>query len=890
MENETNRKAYNILVVGDVVVDHHIYRDHCKHPTAKGKGTRIIPKRGGAGQTAKLLNRLCEDVPLLDIHDKAPKLAKKTRVAPGAQTSYATWTPFPQKKTDDEDTPKVWRVNETFGFGVVETPAEDSIEKDELPEPSSYDVVVIDEGGLCFRSKKEDWPDFLKKKPFSDNQPWIVLKMSHLVCQGDLWTQLKQSPFCDRLIVIVSADDLRRSGASVSMGLSWEKSVRELLSDLKFDAELRQLSQAKHVIVNFGHDGALWVDNTNPEEPNHQLVFDPGHLEGNWEEDLEGTVLGAGSCLPASVVWSLFTMKPAKGIQEDDEENVAKELWLTEGQDLGTGIARGIAARRALMEAGHGTTDSPKPGFPYKPVISILKGPRSGDLSSVAIPDFAIPAKPGDSDVEGSNWSIIAGASIKRDCPLFGRARKVARFGEAALEHIPYGRFKDLYTVDRIEMNSYFGLRKLMMDYIGKKKAKKPMSIGVFGPPGSGKSFGIKQIARGILGEDVPILTFNLSQFSEPEMIIGALHQVRDQVLKGEVPVVFWDEFDSKQNYWLKFMLAPMNDGEFLESQVTHPVGKCIFIFAGGTSDSLQEFSTHDDPVEKQKFKNDKGPDFVSRLNGYLNVLGPNPRQIGGKNDPTDVGYPIRRAIMLRVNARKFKSKELTIDDGLLNAMLKVSKFKHGTRSMANIIELTTGGGKRELLRCNLPPREQLGLHVEYDEFLDLVHEGTMFKLNDKELAPHIHQFYLDLAEKEGRPPKYPQPWDEPPPNELPLEIQGDNYAAARRLPDVLALVGLMVVDDEAGSGENEELVNEIIIENLELLAEAEHDGWMDHKLKNDWSFADIRNDEKKHHNCLIPYRDLNPEDKAKDRDSVKNYPEIVKRAGFLIKLERCIK
>src|SRR5450756_1903090 len=104
------------------------------------------------------------------------------------------------------------------------------------------------------------------------------------------------------------------------------------------------------------------------------------------------------------------------------------------------------------------------------------------------------------------------------------------------------------------------------------------------------RSFGVKALAKGILGSKVPFLEFNLSQFKSPDELIGAFHRVRDAVLRGITPVAFWDEFDSQSYTWLQYLLAPMQDGAFQDGQITHPIGKCIFIFAGGTSPTLQGF------------------------------------------------------------------------------------------------------------------------------------------------------------------------------------------------------------------------------------------------------------------------------------------------------------
>ena len=84
-----------------------------------------------------------------------------------------------------------------------------------------------------------------------------------------------------------------------------------------------------------------------------------------------------------------------------------------------------------------------------------------------------------------------------------------------------------------------------------------------------------------------------------------------------------------------------MQDGSFQQGQIDHPIGKAIFVFAGGTSARLADFAGN----RSDEFRLAKGPDFVSRLKGHVDVVGPDPRGGDAEADPY---YRIRRAILLR--------------------------------------------------------------------------------------------------------------------------------------------------------------------------------------------------------------------------------------------------
>lgn len=142
-------------------------------------------------------------------------------------------------------------------------------------------------------------------------------------------------------------------------------------------------------------------------------------------------------------------------------------------------------------------------------------------------------------------------------------------------------------------------------------------------------------------------------------------------------------------------------------------------------------------------------------------------------------------------------------------------------------------------------------------------------------MAPAVHEYYRQLCKKEGWPNKYDMSFDK-----LPEGIKEDNRDAAARIPEVIDIVGLVVGPKNR---QGPAIDPGVLEENIELLAKAEHDGWMEQKFKRGWKLGSPRDDTRKIHNALIPYNDLPENDKKKDRNSVRSYPDIVKLAGYKI-------
>jgi hypothetical protein len=301
-----------------------------------------------------------------------------------------------------------------------------------------------------------------------------------------------------------------------------------------------------------------------------------------------------------------------------------------------------------------------------------------------------------------------------------------------------------------------------------------------------------------------------------------------------------------------------------------------------------------------------KGPDFKSRLVGYLNILGVNSRpcckEEGGRrfwdDDETDLCYPIRRALFIRGLFKAKPRKRLEIDKGVLRAMLEVPKYKSGGRSLqflcSHLRQNSTGAPGRSCL----PGFELLNMHVEAKEFWALCEQEQAFSGLSFKLADALHEGYR--LQIKGNPKKADL---DKPFHDIPPDKQQANIAQALRIPEILRLVGLRLVPGEPiavdklpSSHPDEEDVRKRITNNLELMAEAEHNGWMVERMLAGLRYARVPDPERKQfHNLLIPYSQLSKDDKDYDRHTIAGslpktggkerfgYVDLVKIAGYRV-------
>ncbi|MGW1673400.1 hypothetical protein [Streptomyces sp. NPDC002324] len=588
----------------------------------------------------------------------------------------------------------------------------------------SHRVIVIDDAALGFRNSEQNWRNAITKIGESNkNPPWIVLKMSHEVASGPLWDELsnrlrnEDDWIKDRLIVLVAAARLRDKGAEISRNLSWERSTNDVLTEINGRPELKDLALCRHLVISFGPSGALLLEQV--ENDPWTLIYNHNLMEGEWAaQHKAGMMFGYGSALCASLVSAVARF-------DGKSESML---------DLRDAVRCGLVAMQRLYEQGFEAPGSTGDGAnrriegEFKSPSGIFEGIEDHPLYERL--SLATPAPDGgwngnDRNSPPSLFSVDDRLNT-HNAPLL----EVSRRGEEALEkylsHVPVATFGKLVTADQVEIESLHSIHNLIENYCnsGDLRKAKPLAVAVFGKPGSGKGFAIKQLVSPWTSDGIiDLRTFNLSQFNSASELVGALHEVRDIALSGRVPLAFWDEFDTPLDGtpmgWLRYFLAPIQDGKFQQAEATHLIGPAIFVFAGGTSENYESFKGK---TRESAGINAKGADFLSRMRGYIDIYDVD------SESPTRAPSRrtmLRRALILHSLFDKHeiakKGDGYEVDDGILHALLAVPQYEHGARSMEAIIQMSKQGKVAALKRSSLPGQEQLNLHVNASNFLGIM-------------------------------------------------------------------------------------------------------------------------------------------------------------------------
>ncbi|MDD5922023.1 MAG: RyR domain-containing protein [Eubacteriales bacterium] len=279
----------------------------------------------------------------------------------------------------------------------------------------------------------------------------------------------------------------------------------------------------------------------------------------------------------------------------------------------------------------------------------------------------------------------------------------------------------------------------------------------------------------------------------------------------------------------------------------------------------------------------------MSRLKGFLNVKGPNPLT------PLDRSHIIRRAVLMRDQlVRKTsgiydpETKTVHISEALLSALLTVSEYRHGARSLNFLLDMSRLSEVERFTPSCLPMEEQLNIHMDAADFQRrLAFEQSMGSVVEK-YAETAHETYCETQLKEAerlgmdsdRIQKLRLSPDMRPWGELD-EFFKEGYRSqiryiGQRLEDYDCPIGIRPIYSNAADA-----ITELYGPVLELLAEMEHDRWMKDKISDGWKFGEKKNNALRTTPELVPFADLDKDTQEFIRRSVRHIPENLRKVGY---------
>lgn len=855
----------NILIFGDEVVD---WIDIPTKPQISGvyssnwkltPGTNRVAVGGGTYLIFDLLKEIYKGEELV----VGPEF--KQTVVPGRETCIQSYMRIEEyieeKKGNKKET--FWRVKEFMGYDGPETPKQSPIN---IEKESHFKTIIIDDAANGIRNS-EISRNIIKNV---NNPNTIVYKLARPLNTETpgLWETIlsKQKETKCKIVVLIDVNDLRNEGASISHGLSWERFASDVVHFFTYTNHIiRFKSFDGWIIVKAGLEGAVVLPpnfksdkQANGESP--VLIYNPtkGEDDGYDEYRGKGKMTGYFSVFTAAIGSCLNSF------------NVLTKNCLIDA------VKTGLFASNKLLESGFLVDDSClKVRYPIEKISEEIIKNSTGSFQEIDIPKIQE-----NYSIHKKIWTVVETYKLKEIVEMAGR---MVRFkDEDANVSVPCAKFGKLTTYDPFEIENFRRVKRLVREYLEAGVLDRPLSIGVFGKPGSGKSFGVREVVSSLLPGETQVKTFNLSEFQTVDELSRAFHIVHDLTRDGTFPLIFFDEFDCVLNDercgWLKYFLAPMQDGKFNDGSDIHPIGRAIFVFAGGTKSSYQDFADQEYESEPW-FVKAKGPDFLSRLRGYVDIMGVNPA-----ND-RDFICMIRRATILRGNILSRvktlgkqghwivnEKKEIRIEDAVLHTLLKIPNYKNGARSLSAIVESCQLSLSKGLTKATLPPVHILSMHVDTKRFNELLYaenfKDKVFIPGRETIARIVHENYR----KTNNRSKNDVPWEK-----LSVFEQQQNRYQVDSYPDLLATIGLMLEIKK----DNEPY--KLTATDITQLSQAEHSRWMADKISQGFKKGDERSNYFMTHPDIVDWEELKDEEKKKDVDAMNAIPELLSISGLTI-------
>jgi hypothetical protein len=668
----------------------------------------------------------------------------------------AVFNNFPQH-SDPQDTRKVLRLDKNYIERVPGDSGSSAALVSHLAETlkangTEHDVVAVYDDDGAVLSLLDDQNRPLRAIEVRSRSVIIACRREASV---DAIKHLASRLGCAQhsTVVIVTASSLRKKDANIVAFGSIEQTLRDIVHyATSHDGDLSGLlGCSDHVVIVFEESGLAYLHRDHnlveggnadsSDEVHGSFHFCPNFDDvAQFETRRYGRTPGQTALVLAAVV-----------------RQVARQGMVG---DLAPSLRLAVSASTLHFNSGFDAAD------PFQAARSVLSWDRRetlrtcGDFGKTKDRSYLVSSLTFTVDGRADRWTRLnAWRDGRTDGEVRALLREVVRSGpeavftkndvrnagtapwypDAAIS-CPFLKVGALKIFDADEIQGYLALGKQIRAYLDKRNQTKPLSIAVFGTPGSGKSTAVKQLLESVRpGSSKNMLVYNLSQFDSASQLTEAFHKIQDRALElSEPPLVMFDEFDCKlgdtELGWLRYFLAPMQDGEFLGQSGQYKIGRAIFMFAGGTSTTFDDFQQK---AAVDANKPLKVSDFMSRLLGFLNIRDINPPDAlrsapttnGELSTPVDIAATVddddpqrlqrqvKRALTLEFQLRHHfrdiidSSGSLRISDEIINAFLDARRYEHGVRSMEAIVKMSRPVSGA-FVPASLPAKALLEMHA----------------------------------------------------------------------------------------------------------------------------------------------------------------------------------
>lgn len=244
-------------------------------------------------------------------------------------------------------------------------------------------------------------------------------------------------------------------------------------------------------------------------------------------------------------------------------------------------------------------------------------------------------------------------------------------------------------------------LKAHIRNHLEDPEATTPLRILLLARPGSGKTFLVNQLAASMPeGLQTETKEYPIATMGSVDDLYDVFRAIHLRNIQKKSPFVFLDEVDAKVGgeYLFKYLLHPMQHGEYYVGTKRHPMGRAVLLFA--LSRKFVEEDSADGEEESWKdwrdklvsslrnradaMRSSKGlagedqepiekfPDFIDRIEWYV-CIPPSGRRFSDTNPQNYLNTKIDKATQ-RVLER-LEDKGVTIENLIIACLLVKNQF-----------------------------------------------------------------------------------------------------------------------------------------------------------------------------------------------------------------------